>query len=214
MYVSLSVWSIIISLVTRRHNRRFMLCAVKLNVLGLKAYWYTGSAFHQIPSIIFHIQNNSRMECFAKWGSKRTNIGTVFSHVTSVINNISITLISYLNTKMSGNTEKGNILEAIHHISSSYLLQIETYFCQHIKSRFFGFNGQDQKTRIENNAPKQLIKELTTKWIWFSLDFQLFCTIMQLLDPYWPANILAGSHVRAQENGLMSPRATRQCLRY
>jgi len=24
-------------------------CAVKLRVLGLKAYWYTGSAFHQIP---------------------------------------------------------------------------------------------------------------------------------------------------------------------
>jgi len=26
-----------------------MLCAVKLKVLGLMAYWYTGSAFHQIP---------------------------------------------------------------------------------------------------------------------------------------------------------------------
>ena len=26
-----------------------MLCAVKLRVLGLMAYWYTGSAFHQIP---------------------------------------------------------------------------------------------------------------------------------------------------------------------
>ena len=25
-----------------------MLCAVKLRVLGLKAYWYTGSALHQI----------------------------------------------------------------------------------------------------------------------------------------------------------------------
>jgi len=25
-----------------------MLCAVKLRVLGLMAYWYTGSAFHQI----------------------------------------------------------------------------------------------------------------------------------------------------------------------
>jgi len=26
-----------------------MLCAVKLRVLGLVAYWNTGSAFHQIP---------------------------------------------------------------------------------------------------------------------------------------------------------------------
>jgi len=26
-----------------------MLCAVKLRVLGLMAYWCTGSAFHQIP---------------------------------------------------------------------------------------------------------------------------------------------------------------------
>ena len=26
-----------------------MLCAIKLRVLGLMAYWYTGSAFHQIP---------------------------------------------------------------------------------------------------------------------------------------------------------------------
>jgi len=26
-----------------------MLCAVKLRVLGLMAYWYTGSSFHQIP---------------------------------------------------------------------------------------------------------------------------------------------------------------------
>jgi len=26
-----------------------MLCAVKWRVLGLMAYWYTGSAFHQIP---------------------------------------------------------------------------------------------------------------------------------------------------------------------
>ena len=25
-----------------------ILCAVKLRVLGLMAYWYTGSAFHQI----------------------------------------------------------------------------------------------------------------------------------------------------------------------
>ena len=28
-----------------------ILCAVKLRVLGLKTYWYTGSAFHQIPQI-------------------------------------------------------------------------------------------------------------------------------------------------------------------
>ena len=26
-----------------------MFCAIKLRVLGLMAYWYTGSAFHQIP---------------------------------------------------------------------------------------------------------------------------------------------------------------------
>jgi len=32
-----------------------MLCAVKLRVLGLMAYWYTGSAFHQIPPIIFKV---------------------------------------------------------------------------------------------------------------------------------------------------------------
>ena len=32
-----------------------------------------------------------------------------------------------------------------------------------------------------------------------------FKTITQLLDSDWPANILAGSHFRAQENGLMSP---------
>jgi len=55
MYISLSVWSIIVSLDTRGHNRHFVLCAVKLKVLGLKAYQYTGSAFHQIPSIIFKI---------------------------------------------------------------------------------------------------------------------------------------------------------------
>ena len=36
-----------------------MLCAVKLRVLGLVAYWYTGSAFHQMPqsySIIFKVR--------------------------------------------------------------------------------------------------------------------------------------------------------------
>ena len=27
----------------------YVLCAVKLKVLGLKAYWYTGSTFHQLP---------------------------------------------------------------------------------------------------------------------------------------------------------------------
>ena len=31
-----------------------MLCAVKLSILGLMAYWYTGSAFHQIPQS-YHI---------------------------------------------------------------------------------------------------------------------------------------------------------------
>ena len=30
-------------------------------------------------------------------------------------------------------------------------------------------------------------------------------TYMQLLDSDWPANILAGLHFQAQENGLMSP---------
>ena len=29
--------------------------------------------------------------------------------------------------------------------------------------------------------------------------------IMQLLDSYWPANILAGSYFQAQENELLSP---------
>ena len=33
----------------------------------------------------------------------------------------------------------------------------------------------------------------------------LFKTITQFLDSDWPANILAGLHFRAQENGLMSP---------
>ena len=32
-----------------------MLCAVKLRVLGLMAYWYTGSAFHQIPQSYIYI---------------------------------------------------------------------------------------------------------------------------------------------------------------
>ena len=36
----------------------------------------------------------------------------------------------------------------------------------------------------------------------FSLNFQLFCTIVQLLNSDWPANILADAHFRAQENGL------------
>ena len=52
------------------------------------------------------------------------------------------------------------------------------------------------------------MRELTTKLIYivcFFLDFQLFRTIMQLLDFDWPANILAGWHFQAQENGLMSP---------
>ena len=51
------------------------------------------------------------------------------------------------------------------------------------------------------------MRELTTKLIYivcFFLDFQLFRTITQLLDFDWPANILAGWHFRAQENGLMS----------
>ena len=32
-----------------------MLCAVKLRVLGLMAYWYTGSAYHQIPQSYSYI---------------------------------------------------------------------------------------------------------------------------------------------------------------
>ena len=35
--------------------------------------------------------------------------------------------------------------------------------------------------------------------------FQCFKTIMQLLDSDWPANILAGSHFRAQETRALSP---------
>jgi len=31
-----------------------ILCAVNLKVLDLLAYWYTGSAFFQIPLIIFN----------------------------------------------------------------------------------------------------------------------------------------------------------------
>ena len=30
-----------------------MLCAVKLRVLSLMTYWYTGSAFHQIPQSLY-----------------------------------------------------------------------------------------------------------------------------------------------------------------
>ena len=37
--------------------------------------------------------------------------------------------------------------------------------------------------------------------LWAVLNFKM---IMQLLDSDWP-NIQAGSHFRAQENGLMSP---------
>jgi len=33
-----------------------ILCAVKLRVLGLMAYWYTGSAFHQIPQTYLNAQ--------------------------------------------------------------------------------------------------------------------------------------------------------------
>jgi len=60
-------------------------------------------------------------------------------------------------------------------------------------------------TRVENNAPKQLMGELNTKLICFSLNFQLFRMIMQLFDSDWPANILVGAHFQTQENGLMSP---------
>ena len=37
---------------------------------------------------------------------------------------------------------------------------------------------------------------------WF---FHCFKTIMQLVDSDWPANILAGSHFRAQETRALSP---------
>ena len=37
---------------------------------------------------------------------------------------------------------------------------------------------------------------------WF---FHCFKTIMQLFDSDWPANILAGSHFRAQETRALSP---------
>jgi len=42
------------------------------------------------------------------------------------------------------------------------------------------------------------------KIVCFTLDFQFFCTIMQLFDSDWPANILAALNFRAQENRLMS----------
>ena len=35
--------------------------------------------------------------------------------------------------------------------------------------------------------------------------FQCFKAIIQLLDSDWPANILAGSHFRAQETQALSP---------
>ena len=52
------------------------------------------------------------------------------------------------------------------------------------------------------------VRELTTKRFQifcFSLDFQFTCTITQLLDSDWPANILAKLNFRAQESQLMSP---------
>ena len=53
--------------------------------------------------------------------------------------------------------------------------------------------------------PKRKKKKKLILIVCFSLDFQLFRTIMQLLDSDWPANILAGVHSQTQENGLMSP---------
>jgi len=41
-----------------------MLCAVKLKVLGLMAYWYTGSAFHQIPQSYLICIMSYRIEIF------------------------------------------------------------------------------------------------------------------------------------------------------
>ena len=38
-----------------------MLCAVKLRVLGFMAYWYTGSAFHQIPNHIFRYVTSTNL---------------------------------------------------------------------------------------------------------------------------------------------------------
>jgi len=38
----------------------------------------------------------------------------------------------------------------------------------------------------------------------FPSDFQFMCTIVQLLDFDWPANILARLNFRAQENGLLA----------
>jgi len=35
-----------------------ILCAVKLKVLGIKAYWYTGSAFTKYFSHIYNMRNN------------------------------------------------------------------------------------------------------------------------------------------------------------
>ena len=39
----------------------------------------------------------------------------------------------------------------------------------------------------------------------FSRALDCFKAIVQRLDSDWPANILSGSHFRAQENELMSP---------
>jgi len=46
-----------------------MLCAVKLRVLGLVAYWYTGSAFHQIPQ--------SYLRCILERALEQTYIGSL-----------------------------------------------------------------------------------------------------------------------------------------
>jgi len=39
--------------------------AIKLKVLGLMAYWYTGSAFHQIPQsyLCMHLGNSTKGAC-------------------------------------------------------------------------------------------------------------------------------------------------------
>ena len=111
---------------------------------------------------------------------------------------------------MSGNTKRqytwGNLPNLW------YLFWAETlqsHFCQHLGSRFFGFNGQDQKTRAENNVPKQLMRELTKKNEFklsaFPLTSDCFVWLHKLLNSDWPANVLAGFKMQAQENGLMSP---------
>ena len=58
-----------------------MLCAVKLRVLGLMAYWYTGSAFYQVPQsyLLPQVQYGRMYEgCGQETNTARDKAGAVF----------------------------------------------------------------------------------------------------------------------------------------